>query len=63
MIGRGQTDDRARLDALRRAIRIGIADIESGRFRTFDSPAALKRHLVALTDSAISEKPAKSGSP
>jgi len=41
-------EDRARILALRDAARIGIADIEEGRFRTFDSPAALRRHIESL---------------
>ena len=42
------TEERARLLALREAARIGIADIEQGRFRAFDSPSALRRHLESL---------------
>ena len=41
-------EDRARILALRDAARIGIADIEKGRFRTFESPAGLRRHIESL---------------
>lgn len=41
-------EDRARILALREAARIGIADIEEGRFRAFDSPSALRRHIESL---------------
>jgi antitoxin ParD1/3/4 len=46
----------ARLKALRDAARIGIADVEAGRYRTFDSPVDLKRYLDALRDSVLSRK-------
>ena len=46
----------ARLGALRDAARVGIADIEAGRFRTFQSPSALERHLAALADDAIDRR-------
>ena len=41
-------EERARILALREAARIGIADIEKGRFRSFDSPPALRRHMESL---------------
>ena len=43
-----ETEEKARLKALREAARVGIADIDAGRFRSFDSPAALKRHLASV---------------
>ena len=51
-----EAEDKARLKALRDAARIGVADIDAGRFRSFDSPAALSRHLAAMTDEAIAGK-------
>jgi len=50
--------DSARLHALREAARVGMADIDAGRFRSFESPAALARHLTAVADKAIGGKPA-----
>lgn len=44
------------LDGLRDAARIGIADAEAGRFRSFSSPTALKNHLLSLAREAIREK-------
>jgi hypothetical protein len=35
---------------------VGIADIEAGRYRTFDSPADLDHHLGTLRDIALSPK-------
>ncbi len=48
-----EAEDRARLDALREAARIGVADISAGRFRGFDTPAALDRHLGVIADEVI----------
>ena len=48
----------ARLQALREAARIGMADVDAGRFRSFESPAALSRHLTAIADRVIGGKPA-----
>ena len=53
-----EAQDRARLHALREAARVGMADIDAGRFRTFESSAALGRHLTAVADMAIGGKPA-----
>ena len=36
------------LTALREAASIGIADIEAGRFTSFDSEAAIDQHLAGL---------------
>lgn len=52
-----EAQDDARLRALREAARIGIADIDAGRFSGFESPAALRRHLAAVADMAIAGKP------
>ena len=52
-----EAQDSARLHALRNAARVGMADIDAGRFRSFGSPAALNRHLTAITDKAIAGKP------
>jgi antitoxin ParD1/3/4 len=54
-----EAQDNARLQALREAARVGMADIDAGRFRSFESPAALIRHLTVIADRAIGGKPAK----
>jgi antitoxin ParD1/3/4 len=56
MIEGREAEDKARLNALRDAARVGIADIGAGRFRSFESPAALKRHLAAIANVAIAGK-------
>jgi antitoxin ParD1/3/4 len=49
-------EEKARLKALREAVRIGIADIDAGRFDTFDTTDALKRHLRARADRVIARR-------
>jgi len=48
LVEQGKIDFQMRLEALRRAASVGIADIEAGRFETFHSPAALAAHYEAL---------------
>lgn len=54
-------DERARLKALREAAQTGIADIEAGRFRTFESAAKLARHVDAVARKTIGRKPPGAG--
>ena len=54
-----EVEDKARLNALRTAARIGIADIAAGRFRSFETPASLARHLGAIADEVIALKPSR----
>lgn len=51
-----EAEGEARLEALRDAARIGIADIEAGRFREFDSAEDLRRHMDALARTAVGGK-------
>ena len=51
-----ETEVKARIKALRDAARIGIADIEAGRYRTFDSPEELDLHLGTLRVGVLSRK-------
>jgi antitoxin ParD1/3/4 len=53
MIERRESEESARLAALQDAVRIGIANIEAGRFHAFDAPDALDRHLSTLADEVI----------
>ena len=57
LIENREVQDDARLHALREAARVGMADIDAGRFRSFESPAALNRHLAAIADKAAGAKP------
>lgn len=49
-----EAGDKARLKALRDAARLGVADIEAGRYRDFDSPASLNQLLNSVTKVARS---------
>jgi antitoxin ParD1/3/4 len=57
-----EAEAKARIKALRDAARVGIADIEAGRYRTFDSPVDLDRHLATLLDDTLSTKSRKENS-
>ena len=50
-----EAEDEARLAALREAARVGIADIEAGRFSHFETKAELRRHLDGIARTAIAE--------
>ena len=53
----GQEEEgKARIKALRDAARAGIADVEAGRYRTFNAPADFEHHLSTLRDNALSLK-------
>lgn len=47
-------EEKVRPKALREAARIGIFDIDAGRFRTFATPETLDRHLSRLAAQTIS---------
>ena len=49
-----ESEEKARLKALRDAARLGIADIDAGRFRSFEARDLLARHLGDIADEAIS---------
>ncbi len=48
-----EVEDKARLKALRAAARVGIEDIDAGRFRSFGSQSAIRKHLSRLAGEAI----------
>ena len=48
-----EAEDASRLEALRTAVQTGIADIEAGRFKTFDSKESLRLHIQSVTAKAI----------
>ena len=51
-------EERTRLKALRDAARLGMADADAGRSRSFDSATELRRHLLAIGNEAIADKAA-----
>lgn len=56
LVERREAEDASRLAVLRNAVRVGIDDIEAGRFTALDSPAALRFHLKALSAKASAGK-------
>ncbi|MBL8268548.1 type II toxin-antitoxin system ParD family antitoxin [Steroidobacter sp.] len=52
LIERRDAEDKARIKNLREAARLGIADMDAGRFREFTSSADLRSHLDTLAHSA-----------
>ena len=48
-----ETEAAARLAALREAAQAGIADIEAGRCRSFETSQALDNHLAVIADGII----------
>lgn len=44
-----EAEDKFRLTALKKAARLGIADINAGAYDSFDSPVGLRQHLSGLT--------------
>lgn len=55
LVEQREAEDASRLEALRSAVRVGIEDIEAGRFKTFDSTESLRTHLKSITAKAIAE--------
>ena len=53
LIEQRDAEEKARLKALREAIRVGDADIEAGRSVSFSSRDALRRHLRSVVDEVI----------
>ena len=43
-----EAEQAAKLAALREAVAVGIADMEAGRYTTFDDAKALRRHIDAI---------------
>jgi len=48
LVEQNKIDFQARLQALRDAVNVGIADFDAGRFETFHSSEALAAHYEAL---------------
>ena len=59
LVKRQETESEARLKALREAANAGLADLDAGRFRSFDALEPLRRHLAALAGNAIVAKATK----
>lgn len=53
LVERRESEDEMRLSALRDAARVGIADIEAGNLRSFESGESLAQHLATLSSEVI----------
>lgn len=53
LVERRDAEDAMRLAALRDAAKLGIADIDAGNFRSFDSADMLAQHLAMLTSEEL----------
>ena len=53
MVEQREAEDASRLEALRSAVKVGIADFEQGRYATFESGAQLRGHLASVASKAI----------
>ncbi len=53
MIERQDREDSIRLKALRDAVKIGITDIEAGRYREFETVEEMRRHLSKVTAAVV----------
>ena len=53
LVEQEEAESKARVKALRDAARVGIADADAGRYRSFNSTAGLRSHLRALVDEEL----------
>lgn len=53
LVERRESEDEMRLAALRDAAKVGVADIDAGNFRSFDSEEMLGQHLATLAFGVI----------
>jgi antitoxin ParD1/3/4 len=53
LVERRESEDAMRLLALRDAASAGVADIEAGRFRSFDATDTLAQHLATLASEVV----------
>ena len=55
MVEQRDAEDAYRLAALRKAAQEGIADIDAGRFKTFESKQGLRDHMQGIAASALKQ--------
>ena len=53
MVEQREAEDASRLEALRTAVNVGVADFEQGRYATFETGARLRDHLASVASKAI----------
>ncbi len=50
-----ESEDKARLRALREAARVGITDMEAGRYTRLDTPDSIRRFVSGISEEVIKE--------
>jgi len=53
LVEQREAEDACRLEALRSAVQVGVADIAAGRFKTFETKESLRDYLKSVTNKAI----------
>ena len=53
MIERREAEEEARLQALRQAVQVGMADIKAGRFTLLETSESIEAHMRVVTDQAM----------
>lgn len=53
MVEQREAEDASRLQALRGAVHVGLADFDQGRYSTFESGAELRGHLASMASKTI----------
>lgn len=53
LVEQREAEDACRLEALRSAVQVGLADIAAGRFKTFETKESLRDYLKSVTNKAI----------
>jgi antitoxin ParD1/3/4 len=56
LVEQREAEDVYRLEALKSAVKVGVEDIEAGRFKFFETSESLQTHLQALTNKRIATK-------
>lgn len=56
LVEQREAEDAYRLEALRSAVQVGIDDITTGKFKTFENKDSLRAHLKSITDEAITPR-------
>ena len=60
LVERQEAENVARLEAIRAAAEIGMADVVEGRFLDFEASEALSNHLATLAEHALAEPSSES---
>ena len=55
LVEKREAEDASRLEALRSAVRVGLADFDADRFLIFDSSNALGAHFKSVAGKAIAD--------